>query len=263
MSYFNRLLAVLLVTSTGYAQSSEADIRKALFNYMDGFYNGDTSLFYLSIDPGVGKYGYYKDNGAYVGDDMSFQEMIRLAKNVRLGKFKFKENPRREVQLIEAGKHIAVGKVLADWGFDYILLAKENKKWMVKYILWQNDYEAHSLDSLGVKEALSNYIDGLYKGESSLLKKSISENLSKYGLIEKNGETTGRKASLNDLISFAESVKSGSNKIEKNALRKVKVLQTNDKTALGRVDTIWGFDYVLLANESSVWEIKYILWQTN
>lgn len=263
MNFIKKLLALFLVASSGYAQSQEADIRKALFNYMDGFYQGDTSLFYLSIDPDVGKYGYYKDNGAYVGDGMSFREMIRFAENVKLGKFKFKENLRREVLLIEAGKHIAVGKVLADWGFDYILLAKENKKWIVKYILWQNDYEAQSLDSLGVKEALSNYIDGLYKGESSLLKKSISENLSKYGLIEKNGETAGRKASFNDLVAFAESVKSGSNKIEKNAPRKVKVLQTNDKTALGRVETLWGFDYVLLANENNVWKIKYILWQTH
>lgn len=142
VNYFFLALVLLLANPLLVISQSSLDtqlVEEALINYMDGFYKGDTTLFHKSIDPKVNKFGYYMENGKYVGDGMSFQEMIRFANNVRDGKFKFKANPRREAVVLEVNDKTACGKVLADWGFDYILLAKENNQWLVKYVLWQND----------------------------------------------------------------------------------------------------------------------------
>lgn len=140
--YFNCTLTLFLtnpLVSISQVPSDTQLVQEALYNYLDGFYNGDSTLFHRSIDPKVNKFGYYVENGKYIGDGMSFREMMGFAKNVREGRFKFKANPRREAIVLEVNDKTACGKVLADWGFDYILLAKENNTWLVKYVLWQND----------------------------------------------------------------------------------------------------------------------------
>jgi hypothetical protein len=140
--YFNFALTLFLANPLPGTSQSDSDaqlVKEVLYNYMDGFYKGDSTLFHRSIDPKVNKFGYYLENGKYIGDGMSFREMIGFAKNVREGKFQFKTNPRREAIVLEVNDKTACGKVLADWGFDYILLAKENNQWLVKYVLWQND----------------------------------------------------------------------------------------------------------------------------
>lgn len=135
-----KILFCALVTLTAfisYAQETEK-VKEAMMNYLNGFYTGDSSLIMASVDTNVYKYGYYLDKGNYVGTRMSFQQMIAFTRNVKAGKIKFPPKPRAEAVIFEVNDKTATGKVYADWGFDYILLAKINDRWMIREILWQN-----------------------------------------------------------------------------------------------------------------------------
>ena len=126
----------LMVTTNLYSQENEK-VKEAMLNYLNGFYTGDSTLFISSIDSNVYKYGYFINNGEYKGTRMSYKEMFAFARDVRQGKIKFPANPKAEVIIFEINDQTASGKVIAEWGIDYILLAKRDKRWMIREILWQ------------------------------------------------------------------------------------------------------------------------------
>ena len=135
-----RITFFLLFFSIGLSvQAQEQEkVKEAMFNYLNGFYKGDSSLIIASVDTNVYKYGYFMQNGSYRGTRMTYKEMIAFTRNVKDGKIKFPANARAEAVVFEVNDKTALGKVFADWGFDYILLAKQNDRWMIRQILWQN-----------------------------------------------------------------------------------------------------------------------------
>ncbi|MEI9909356.1 MAG: hypothetical protein WDO71_06660 [Bacteroidota bacterium] len=84
-SVFIPVVFIFLV-STGHAQTEEdkTAVRRAMLDYIEGFYEGDSMKITRSISPEVVKYGYWKDNktGLYGGEGMSYKEMIAFAVRV-------------------------------------------------------------------------------------------------------------------------------------------------------------------------------------
>ena len=142
---FKRLLLACLflcVYSLSYTQTAEdkAEVEAAAFDYVEGFYQGDTSRIHRSILPEVNKYGYYrpKDKTEYDGGPMSFKEMIAYVKRVKEKKRFPKPDAPKKVELLDVQDQTAAAKVTAWWGTDYLLLGKYDGKWMVVQILWQS-----------------------------------------------------------------------------------------------------------------------------
>ena len=110
-------------------------IRQAMLDYIDGFYTGDTTLLVRSVSPSVIKYGYWQDkpDAPFVGEPMSYAEIVAKPRRPHAPK----PGAPREVQILEAQEQVASGKVRAWWGIDYILLARENDRWMIRSVLWQ------------------------------------------------------------------------------------------------------------------------------
>ena len=65
-------------------EQDKESVNRALLDYIEGFYDGDTSKIIRSISPEVVKYGYYKNKntGQYAGEPMSYKEMIAYAAKV-------------------------------------------------------------------------------------------------------------------------------------------------------------------------------------
>jgi len=140
-----RMLAVMTFTLSSIvvqAQSSadSAGVRKAVNDYVEGFYSGDTAKIYYSIDQNASKHGYYKGNQldtAYRKIPMSFSQMIGYSKNERNRPSEANAKI-RDIQILDLQTKIASVKLRAWWGIDYLLLTKMQDRWVVEKVLWQS-----------------------------------------------------------------------------------------------------------------------------
>ena len=140
------LLATSLVLFAGDASAQStlliedtAKVRRAVLDYVEGFYEGDTTKLVRSISPSVYKYGYGRRADGYVGMQMQFPAgFIGFAKGVQAGRNLPPANAPKDIVLFEVLDQTASAKLTAWWGIDYLLLAKENGKWMITHVLWQS-----------------------------------------------------------------------------------------------------------------------------
>ncbi len=139
----------LFITSLviGHAQTNQELVEKACYNYIEGFYEGDTAKLKASLQPELNKFGFWKDKetGDYKQvDHMSYDQALAYAENVKAKKNFAKPNSPKEVEVLNIGNSIAAAKVTAWWGIDYILLSKRGDKWMIEQVLWEGPYEEKS-----------------------------------------------------------------------------------------------------------------------
>ena len=121
-------------------QSDMEGVRQAGLDYVLGFYEGDTVRLVRSIRPDVKKYGFDLPRGAasYVGEAMSFQEIIDYGKSVKARNRPVPADWPRAVEVLDVQDQTAVAKVTAWWGTDYLTLAKFDGRWMIMHVLWQS-----------------------------------------------------------------------------------------------------------------------------
>jgi hypothetical protein len=122
------------------APAEREAVRRAALDYLEGFYEGDSTKIVRSVRPDVRKAGYYKgrDATAYTAEEMPFADFLSYVRN-------FKQNNRttpatapREVTVGEVNDQTATAKVVAWWGIDYLHLAKYDGKWMIVNVIWQS-----------------------------------------------------------------------------------------------------------------------------
>ena len=145
------------------------NIKLAMMDYIDGFYEGDTSKIIRSISADVVKYGYFKDkNGNIQGEPMSYKEMIDYAVSVAQSRKKGRQLPpyvKKIVEVLDMRDHTASGKIHAWWGTDYLLLEKKDDKWMIRMVLWESSDKVKSFSK--DEFATLKWIEGRWKGEGA------------------------------------------------------------------------------------------------
>ena len=114
-------------------------IEKACLNYIEGFYEGDTTKLIAALKPSLFKIGYWKNkNGVYDFDgQMTYRQAMDYAKNVMAKKDFAKADSPKKVEVLDIGNTIASAKVTAWWGIDYVLLSKQDNKWIIEQVLWE------------------------------------------------------------------------------------------------------------------------------
>ena len=133
------LLVIFFVARFSYAQDKEK-VEKACLNYIEGFYEGDTTKLVAALKPSMYKIGYWKNKNTGVYDfdgQMTYRAAIDYAKNVMAKKNFAKPDAPKKVEILDVGNSIAAAKVTAWWGVDYILLSKQNDKWIIEQVLWE------------------------------------------------------------------------------------------------------------------------------
>ncbi|HMI77551.1 MAG TPA: nuclear transport factor 2 family protein [Ferruginibacter sp.] len=137
------ILIVCSFTIVSFAQDAKQQIERACLDYIEGFYEGDTVKLSRSLKPSLHKFGYWKNkSGVYESDGyMTFQQAKDYAKNVADKKKFAKEGSPKKVEVLDIMNSIASAKVTAWWGIDYILLSKQNDKWMIEQVLWEGPLE--------------------------------------------------------------------------------------------------------------------------
>ena len=131
---------LLLFSAVKLSAQEKAKVEKACLNYIEGFYEGDTSKLIAALKPSLYKIGYWKNKNTGVYDfdgQMTFREALDYAKNVMTKKNFAKPDAPKKVEVLDLGSSIASAKVTAWWGIDYILLSKQGDKWVIEQVLWE------------------------------------------------------------------------------------------------------------------------------
>jgi hypothetical protein len=135
------ILLIVLFSAVKFLTGQEKEkIEKACLNYIEGFYEGDTTKLITALKPSLYKFGYWKNNntGNYDPEgQMTYRAALEYAKNVVAKKNFAKPDAPKKVEVLDIMNTIASAKVTAWWGVDYILLAKQNNKWMIEQVLWE------------------------------------------------------------------------------------------------------------------------------
>jgi hypothetical protein len=128
-----------LVIKYSTAQEAKQLVEKACLDYIEGFYEGDTSKLIRSLKPTLYKFGYWKNKeGKYEPDgQMTYRQALDYAKGVLEKKRFAKPGSPKKVEVLDVMNTIASAKVTAWWGVDYILLVKQGDAWMIEQVLWE------------------------------------------------------------------------------------------------------------------------------
>ena len=123
------------------AQTPARDsVRRAALDYLEGFYEGDSTKIVRSVRPDVRKVGYYTEQGSpkYLAEEMPFTDMINYTNTFRKRGRTTPASAPREVTVGEVNDQTATAKVVAWWGIDYLQLARYDGKWMIVNVMWQS-----------------------------------------------------------------------------------------------------------------------------
>jgi hypothetical protein len=124
--------------SRGSAADREG-VRRAVLDYVEGFYEGDTAKLVRSIRPEVYKYGFFwsRDSSKYVGEPMPWSEILGYARRVKQNNRPAPATAVKDVAVLEVLDQTAAAKLTAYWGTDYMLVGKFGDRWMITHVLWQ------------------------------------------------------------------------------------------------------------------------------
>jgi hypothetical protein len=146
MSYrstVTRLLVALCVTTSALgAQSKSGDIegvRRAVLDYVEGFYEGDTVKLVRALRPELYKYGFWRnsDTSTYRGMQMTYAQALGYARRVKAESRLTPASAPKGIDVFDVLDQTASAKLTAQWGIDYLLLARYDGRWMITHVLWQ------------------------------------------------------------------------------------------------------------------------------
>jgi hypothetical protein len=131
-------LSVLTTAAAAQAPSDQEAVRQAALDYVEGIYEVKPERLQRSVHPTLVKRGFYKKDAAapYTEMPMTYEQLLKLAGS--WNKDGKRDTSIKEVAVLEVLDQTAVARVRANWGIDYMLLAKYDGQWKIVQILWQS-----------------------------------------------------------------------------------------------------------------------------
>ena len=134
------LLAAVAAPASAQSPADREAVRSAVLDYVEGFYEGDTTRLVRSVWPEVRKWGYFRKaaDAPYEGSAMPYANFMKFANGVKAGRNLPPAGAPKEIVLLDVQDQTAAAKLTAWWGTDYLLLAREQGRWMIVDVLWQS-----------------------------------------------------------------------------------------------------------------------------
>ena len=130
------LLLLLPITVSGQGASEREAVRQAAENYVIGVYESRPELIEKSVHPQLTKYGFMRQqDGTYKQGQMTYTQLLDVARN--WNKDKKRDTSIKEIQVLDVLDQTATAKIRAQWGIDYMQLAKFDGTWKIINIVWQ------------------------------------------------------------------------------------------------------------------------------
>ena len=120
-----------------------------------------------------------------------------------------------------------------------------------------------SKDRKAVERAVLDYVEGVYKVKPDYIKRSVHEDLAKFGFYREKAEDPYKMhpMTFEGLVSLAGNYNADGH-IPDDAPKKVQILDLLDQTASVKLTAEWGIDYMHLAKYDGTWKIVQVLWQS-
>ena len=137
-------ICVALASRQAQAQAAPAAdreaVRRAVLDYVEGFYEGDSVKLARSVRPEIYKYGFWRqrDSTRYAGEQMKYPEFFDYARNVKKNNRQAPPTAAKVVDVFDVQNQTASAKLTAFWGTDYLLLGKYDGQWMISSVMWQS-----------------------------------------------------------------------------------------------------------------------------
>jgi hypothetical protein len=114
-------------------------IKQAVLNYTNAIYEGNPKLIDKSVHHRLQKVGYApkKEGAGYREMWMNFAELKELTNHWNKDGHIDPATAKREVKILDQLDQTAVVRLDAEWGIDFIHLAKVGDKWMIMNVIWQ------------------------------------------------------------------------------------------------------------------------------
>ncbi len=119
-------------------------------------------------------------------------------------------------------------------------------------------------DREAVRQAVLDYVEGIYEVNHSRIERSVHPEMAKRGFFVKKGETAYSSSQMTfaQLVELAKTYnKSG--RVPKDAPKEIVIYDVLDQTATIKLTAVWGIDYMHLAKYEGKWMIVNVLWQTH
>ena len=135
-------LALLAAPAALGAQTAddEAAIREAVLDYVDAIYEVEPQHIERSVARDLVKRGYWRPDAdtAFREMPMTYDQLHELAAGWNADGHLDPATAVKEIVVLDVLDKTASAKLVADWGVDYMHLAKLDGRWMIKNIIWQS-----------------------------------------------------------------------------------------------------------------------------
>jgi len=119
-------------------------------------------------------------------------------------------------------------------------------------------------DSAGVRAAVMDYVEGIYRVDTARIVRSVRPDLAKRGYYIPRNQTAYANSPMTypQLINVAKTFNAKGQLNAETAVKQVTILDILDQTASAKLVAVWGVDYMHLAKYDGRWMIVNVLWQT-
>ncbi len=142
-------LALLIGTFVwfGYAQpfspakAEKEAVKAAVLDYVEGLYEVAPDRIERSVHKDLKKVGFwYNPNQEAFGDlsPMTYDQLHTLASRWNANGQQATDDSPKKIEIYDVLGRTANAKLTAEWGTDYMQLAKIDGKWMIMHVLWQS-----------------------------------------------------------------------------------------------------------------------------
>ena len=127
-----------LVPTVALAQNAgdRQAVQQAATNYVTAVYESKPELIEQSVHPNLTKYGFMRQqDGTYKQGQMTYEQLLDVART--WNKDKKRDVSIKKVEVLDVLDQTATAKITAQWGVDYMQLAKFEGTWKIINIVWQ------------------------------------------------------------------------------------------------------------------------------
>ena len=119
-------------------------------------------------------------------------------------------------------------------------------------------------DREAVREAVLDYVEGIYNVQPERIERSVAPDLAKVGYwrAKESTEYGEGRMSYEQLVDLAGKWNAEGRVDAETAPKEIEIYDVMDMTATVKLSASWGIDYMHLAKIDGKWMIKNVLWQS-
>lgn len=124
---------------------------------------------------------------------------------------------------------------------------------------------ANHAEYTNVKNAVLDYVEGIYQVDSTRIEKSIDTSLRKVGYWYNPNQKEWRDnlpMSYNQLVHLAATWNRNGKNANEQSPKEIVIFDINSKTATAKLTAEWGIDYFHLGKYNGQWKIMNVIWQS-